>query len=136
YGVERYAVIVELLAGDVGAIEKLRNSRLGVGATPIGMVHHEFARLAEQRVVRPQRGSEGSSSIARGGLNIELLERCLVQKTRIRHAVQSDTAGQAEPLHASLPAEVVRHIQQQFFGDSLDAGGNVRIALVQFAKFT
>src|SRR6266446_9060241 len=87
YIVEQCVVILELAARDVVLIQELRNFRLSVGAAPVGMLHNELTWLTEQKVVHPQCGSEGSSPVARGGLNVKLFKGRLVQKSRIGHAI-------------------------------------------------
>ncbi len=53
----------------------------------------------------------------------------------IGHAIQAHTAGNAQPLQPGLFLATAAAIaEQHFFGNLLDAGRDVGIMLVQFAK--
>src|ERR1700675_1570319 len=52
----------------------------------------------------------------------------------IGDAIQTYSAGDTQPLHPCLFLDVPRHPEQHLFCNLLDACGNVRIMLVQFAK--
>ncbi len=112
-------------------------SRLGVRAAPVGVLHGEVPRLAQQRVVGPQsaRPSAPPPSPAAGWMyssSKPVSRRIRVLATLFRR----DSASHAQPSSARFVfCNAARHAQQHFFGHLLNAGGDVRIVLVQLAQF-
>jgi hypothetical protein len=47
------------------------------------MLHHEGARLAEERVIAAQRGTDSRTAVARGGMHVQLLERRLAEDAAV-----------------------------------------------------
>src|SRR2546425_7762608 len=120
---------------DIVVLQKLANFAFGVGAAPTRVFHDKITWLPEQRVVCPQRCSQRASTIAGGRLYIEFLERGVLEDAGIGHAVEAHTTGDAEPLQASLLAQVIGHANQQFLRNPLNAGRDVGVVLVQLRKF-
>src|SRR5437868_4029493 len=99
------------------------------------MIHAESPRLAEERVVSPQCGSQGPSTVAGSRLNKNLLEGGLANNAAVGHAVQTYPTSDTQILHARGLLEIPRHAEHQFFGDLLNAGGDVGVMLVQLRNF-
>src|SRR5437867_2050057 len=90
-----------------------------------------MARLVEQMI--PDKGSraQGAAGIAGGGLNPDVFERTFAKKAAIGDAIEGDSAGEDEVFHFRLPMHFASHAQYDFFGDLLNAGSEVHVALLE-----
>src|ERR1041385_3781092 len=112
-------------------IERLANAitlklRAGVSA------HHRFrASLSEHMVVQVITNAERRSTVTRGGLNKDPLERRVQQNLSVHHRVVSDTAGQAEIRQTSLLVQMIQHNKGDLFQSQLQTRRNVALAIRQ-----
>ncbi len=63
---------------------------------PVGVVHREFARAAENLMIHGERGADGKAGIACSGLDEDALERRRVENFSIGDAIEGHAAGQAQ----------------------------------------
>ena len=96
---------------------------------PSGVLHHEFARPAENRVVHGKRGADGKSGISRSRLNENLFEGRGAENLSVGHAIESHAAGEAQRLLAAFLGEAVPAGDENLFERGLHAGGDVVVAL-------
>src|SRR5206468_6426293 len=73
--------------------------------TPAGVLHHELSRLAEDLVIHVVRGSHRQPGVARGGLDVDVCERSVVEDLAVGHAVEGHTAGETDRLLPGLAVE-------------------------------
>jgi hypothetical protein len=59
------------------------------------MIHHEFSRASEDLVIHCERCADGESSVARGGLDVNALERGMVEYFSIGDAIERHAARKA-----------------------------------------
>lgn len=107
--------------GDGGTEE---GSVLGVGRAV-------SAGFFEKLVPGEERGAEGSTGVAGGGLDPDVLEGGFAQQATVGDAIEGNAAGEAEVARAGGGMEVAGHAQDDLLGDDLHGGGKVEFALGQ-----
>ena len=75
--------------------------------------------------------SQSSTGIARGGLDPEIAETPLAQNPTVGDAVEGNASRQAQIFDAQFSMYSIGQAQDDFFGDALDGGRNVHVALSQ-----
>ncbi len=80
-------------------------------------------------VVCDARSADGSSRVARRGLNPELLEDAAPMQLAVGYAIQGNAAREAEIALARLVLHVAGHAQHDLLGDFLDRTRQVHLAL-------
>ena len=98
---------------------------------PSGVVHHEFARAAEDLVIHGERSADGKTSVARGRLNINALERRVIEYFSVGDAIKSHAAREAERFFAGFFGEGAPVRGENFFERGLHAGREIVVALLE-----
>ena len=94
------------------------------------MVHDESLTVAERAVPGVEGRAERPAAITGGRLDVDLLERRLIQDAPVRHRVQGDSSGHAQFGETGLPVGLIRQLQDKLFGNVLNARGDVGVVLV------
>jgi len=71
------------------------------------------------------------AGVAGCGLHPDIFEFGFPGNPSVADAVERYAAGQNQIFHAGLPIYVPHHSQHDFFGDSLNRGGDVHILLIE-----
>jgi hypothetical protein len=126
----RRPLIVEALVANVLAIEERSHGIVAMRLSPEGVLHHEAARLAQQRVIGVECRPHRPSGIPSRRVHVQIVESRLLQDLPVGHTVQPDASGQAQPRQPSAAPHRVGHVQDQFFRHRLDARGEIGVVLV------
>ena len=86
-------------------------------------------RLIEMAVPDVQRHADGSTCVAGGRLDPDLVEDLLAENPAVADAVQRDAARQAQVAEPGPLPRVARHLQHGLFGDVLDRSREIHFAL-------
>jgi len=121
----------EFAEGVAFRAQELGDAFVGMLLAPVAVLHPETLAPAQNLVIAPERGSQGASPIAGGGLDVQLLEARLAQDPRVGHRVQGHAAGHAQGLVAGPPMQPGGLSDQDLLGHLLDAGRHVGIVGVQ-----
>ena len=95
------------------------------------MVHHEFARAAEDLVIHREGSADGKSGVTRGGLDIDALERRVIEYFSVSHTIEGDTAGEAQRFFTGFFGEGGPVRGEDFFERGLHAGREIVVALFE-----
>src|SRR5262245_26716555 len=132
-GLEQLGLVCATLMRSIHLSEEIGDEIVGVlraeEAAFLGIMAVGPARFVEQLMPDEASRAEGSARIAGRRLNPDVLEQALAKQAAIGDAVESDTARQHEVLHFGLAMNLSRHAEHDFFGDLLDAGRDVHVAL-------
>ena len=128
--------IVENLEGRAHGLEPALDVRLLVLRTEIAAAHRvtaavQLARCSLYRWLASERGAERAAGVARRGLQPDLVEDFLAQQLAVRHAVERDAAREAQVAFAGFARHAARELDDHFFGDDLNARGQIHFALRQ-----
>src|ERR1700722_12395747 len=63
--------------------------------SPSGVVHHEFARKAENLMTHGKRGTDRKPGVAGGRLDVDSLKWRVIENFPVGYAVEGDPAGEA-----------------------------------------
>src|SRR3984885_11200814 len=101
--------------------------------TPVGpptqIVSIGLSRLSQENVICGERRAAPPARLPRGGLNPDIFEAPVAQHLAIRHAVERDSARQAQVLRAGLLRERARQPQHRFLDDALHGSRQIYLAL-------
>ena len=96
------------MVGASGRFEVLQHLGVTVLGAIVDVLHDVGARLIQNLVLHVERGPEGSASVVRRRLHVDVLEIGPVKNHAVGNAVQRDAAGQANGLLPGLPLNVVQ----------------------------
>src|SRR6185437_13709910 len=73
---------------------------------------------------------ESAAGVAGGGLDPEVGERAFAEEATVSDAIERDAAGEDEIFPAGEAMQFARHGGDDFFGDELNARGEIHVALL------
>src|SRR5208283_2076232 len=79
--VDQRVFVFEPVIGNVVLYQEIADLSLGVGASPISVLHGEAAGVSQQGVVGPEGSAQSAPTVSGRGLHIELFEGGFAQNT-------------------------------------------------------
>src|SRR6185437_3444563 len=120
------ADVLQAVAGRIHGIAELP---LRVGRAPVGVVHSEFARSAEDLVMNGESRADRQASITRRGLNVHPLKGRAAENFAIREAIEGYAARKAEGRLPGFSRQGDPMRFKDFLERSLHAGGQIAMPL-------
>src|SRR5437763_9433411 len=94
-------------------------------------MRRHLAWILEQLMPHEESRAERTAGIAGCRLNPKIGERSFAQQLSVGNTVESDTAGEHEILFTGEAMCFPRHVQNNFLGHHLDAGGKIHVTLFE-----
>src|SRR5437667_11224981 len=82
-------------ASSQALVDSLSNPLPSELRAPVGVLHHELSRLAENLVIHIVGSANRQPGVAGCGLNVNLSKWCSVENLAVGHAVEGYTAREA-----------------------------------------
>ncbi len=108
-----------------GDINRFAHFRRRVLRAPIGVVHGEFARAAQNLMVNSKGGADGETCVARGGLHVNAFERTRVENLSVGNAIEGNATSQAQRFLSGRLRKPVPARPENFFESRLHARGEI-----------
>ena len=120
-------VVVHASRREPGRSQRSRAFRVRVLRPRVRVLHDEVARPTEHLVPDEIRGADGDAVVARGGLDVQLVERRLSADPTVRDRVERDAAREAEVGERRSPLRDADRVQIRLFEDGLERACDVLV---------
>src|SRR5713101_1226572 len=98
-----------------------------ISGSPVSVIHHKRARLAELLMPDVERGADCQSRVSRRRMNVNVFERCGVKDFSVRHAIESDAACETHGFEPGSLAEFFQHAEINFFKPRLQRACEIAV---------